>query len=179
LIRRTKSVNIRRALSRSLVAVTATLGLLIGAPAAPAALEDAPAVVSSSTVAGNPVIKGGCIRLYASGPKWHVDVDHHTVGIDPTIDPVIDSAGLLTFWTEDKAPVISIDPSPDETLTARGISVGGSNGSHLVRLQFYKDGINGGNGTPLDLNNPVHYDRVSGEYANVWVVIVSDPPVTP
>jgi hypothetical protein len=153
-------------------------GLVVAAPAQGTPVTS---LASSSSVAidGNPVIKGGCIRLYDTGPEWHVDSDHHTLGIDTSIDPVIDESGLLTFWTEDFAPVVSIMPTPDETLTARGIDVGGSNGSHLVRLQFYKDGINGGNGTPLDLNNPIHYSRVSGQYSNVWIVIVSDPPATP
>lgn len=169
----------RKAFARISTVALLAAAFIVGPSAAPAAVVDtAPAAVQAA-VDGNPVIKGGCIRLYATGPEWHVDSDHHTLGIDPTIDPVIDSSGLLTFWTEDAAPVVSISPTPDETLTARGIDVGGSNGSHLVRLQFYKDGINGGNGTPLDLNNPVHYSRVSGQFSNVWVVIVSDPPVTP
>jgi len=165
-------------MSRTVASVLVTLGLLVGGPA-PAASQKPPAEVTAAAVVGNPVVKGGCIRLYADGPRWHVDTDHHTLGIDPTIDPVIDSSGLLTFWTEEKAPVVAIVPAPDESLTARGIDVGGSNGSHLVRLQFYKDGTNGSNGTPLDLNNPVHYDRVSGPYVNVWVLIYSDPSVTP
>jgi hypothetical protein len=166
-------------MNRTIAAVLVTLGLLVGAPA-PAASQKAPAeVAATAAVAGNPVVKGGCIRLYPDGPKWHVDTDHHTLGIDPTIDPVIDASGLLTFWTEEKAPVVSIVPSPDESLTARGIDVGGSNGSHLVRLQFYKDGTNGSNGTPLDLNNEIHYDRVSGPYVNVWVLIYSNPPAAP
>lgn len=164
-------------MNRTIAAVLVTLGLLVGAPA-PAASQLEPAHVTAA-IAGNPVVKGGCIRLYPAGPKWHVDTDHHTLGIDPSIDPVIDSAGLLTFWTEEKAPVVSIVAAPDESLTARGIDVGGSNGSHLVRLQFYKDGINGSAGTPLDLNNPVHYDRVSGPYVNVWVLIYSDPTAAP
>lgn len=172
-------MNFQNIMGRTIAAVLVTFGLMIGAPAPTAAVKAPTGIAQSAVIDGAPVIKGGCIRLYADGPKWHVDEDHHTLGIDPTIDPVIDSSGFLTFWTESKAPVVAITPTPDETLVARGISVGGSNGSHLVRLRFYKDGVNGADGSPLDLNNPVHYSRVSGDYSNVWVTIVQDPPAIP
>jgi len=113
---------------------------------------------------------GGVIRLYDSGPEWHADADHYTSGIDPTIDPVIDSAGMLTFWTVEKNAVISCEASPDESLVKLGITVGCSNGSNLVRLQFVKVGTDG-QPAPLDLNSPIHYSRVAGPYNNIWVEI--------
>lgn len=131
-----------------------------------------------------PVILGGCIRLYETGPVWHVDTDHHTVGIDPTVNPTIDGSGLLTFYTLAKNPIIGCSINPDETLVARGISAGLSNGTHLIRIRFYKDGISGADGAPLDLNNPVHWSRVSGIYSNLWVTLIHNvedpaPPEAP
>lgn len=114
----------------------------------------------------HPEIFGGCIRLYSTGPVWHVDADHHTVGIDPTVAPTIDASGFLTFYTLVKHPIIACSIQPDETLTARGISAGLSNGTHLIRLRFYKDGVG-----PLDLNNPAHWDLVEGAYSNLWVTL--------
>ena len=128
-----------------------------------------PQPASDTVVADGPQTLGGCIRLYATGPEWHVDADHWIEGIDPTVDPVIDSSGFLTFHTIEKNAVVSISPSPDETLTARGISVGGSNGSYLVRLRFYKEGVG-----PLNLNNPAHWDYIEGEFSNLWIIVVQD-----
>lgn len=129
-----------------------------------------PQPVPETTVLENgPQTLGGCIRLYGSGPEWHVDNDHWIAGIDPTVNPVIDSSGFLTFKTIEKNAIVSISPSPDETLTARGISVGGSNGSQLVRLRFYKEGVG-----PLNLKNAKHWSYVQGEFSNLWILIVQD-----
>lgn len=126
-----------------------------------------------------PTIFGGCMRLYADGPKWHVDTDHHTVGIDPTVDPVIDDTGMLTFHTLVHNPIISGTVQVDETLAARGIFAGGpSNGTYLVRFRLWKAGINGNDAVPLDLNNPVHWGRVAGPFNNVWITLLHDVPAS-
>lgn len=137
-------------------------------------------------MARHPEIFGGCIRLYDTGPEWHVDEDHHTVGIDPTVAPTIDASGFLTFWTLVKNPIIGCSIQPDETLTARGINAGLSNGTHLIRLRFYKEGISGANGAPLDLNDPIHWSRVTGPYSNLWITLIHnvedavvEPPPAP
>jgi len=124
-------------------------------------------------------IIGGCMRLYDTGPEWHVDDDHHTIGIDPTVNPEIDSAGFLTFHNLVPNPIVACSVSPDETLTARGISGGLSNGTDLVRIRLYKDGVNGANGAALNLNDPVHWDRVAGPYCNLWITILHDVPEVP
>jgi len=117
---------------------------------------------------------GGCIRLYPTGPEWHVDTDHHTVGIDPTIDPTIDDSGFLNFWTLVKNPVVSATAAADETLVGRGIHAGISNGTHLVRIRLYKVGVGA-----LDLSNPTHYGYAAGPYSNLWVTLVHNESAPP
>lgn len=122
--------------------------------------------------------KGGCMRLYADGPKWHVDSDHHIEGIDPTIDPTIDSSGFLNFWTIEKHPIFSGTVQVDESLAGRSIRAGGpSNGTHLVRIQLMKADPAGGMDIPLDLNNPVHWSRVAGPTCNLWITLWHDVPL--
>lgn len=144
------------------------IGLTLGG--APSTLRDQPQPPPVTTVlADGPQTLGGCIRFYDTGPEWHVDADHWISGIDPNVDPVIDSSGYLTFRTIEKNAIIAIQPSPDETLVARGISMGGSNGSQLVRLRFYKAGVG-----PLNLNIEEHYDYIEGNFSNGWVTITQD-----
>lgn len=145
------------------------LGLALGiAPSAGLLNQPQPPPVST-VVADGPHTLGGCIRLYATGPEWHVDNDHWIEGIDPSVDPVIDSSGFLTFHTIEKNAIVAIQPSPDETLVARGISVGGSNGSYLVRLRFYKAGVG-----PLDLTKKEHLAYITGKVTNIWVTLTQN-----
>lgn len=170
--------SITKALGRVLLTVGLVLGLIV-AGAVPAGVSRQPQPTPTTTVLPDgPQQLGGVIRLYADGPEWHVDADHWIHGIDPTVDPVIDSSGLLTFMTLEKNAVVNCEGNPDETLVKRGVTVGCTNGSHLVRLQFVKVGLDG-QPAPLDLNDPVHYSRVSGAFSNVWVDIVHDGAWTP
>lgn len=117
-------------------------------------------------------ILGGCMRLYAAGPEWHVDADHHTVGIDPTVPPDIDASGFLVFHTLDHNPIIAGTVASDETLTARGISGGISNGTFLIRIRLYSSKL----GRPLDLNTPADWALVAGSFCNLWVTLIHDVP---
>lgn len=129
---------------------------------------------------------GGCMRLYPAdhpttpGPRWHVDTDHHIEGIDPTIQPVIDASGFLTFHTLVKNPIFAGTVQVDESLAERSIRAGGpSNGTHLVRIRLFKAPVDGGEDVPLDLNNPVHWSRVAGPFCNLWITLFHDVPTTP
>lgn len=115
---------------------------------------------------------GGCIRFTETGPKWHINSSHVTVGFDTSQDPTIDSTGRLHVVMTDTRPVVTTTAAADETLTARGIRAGGSGGVSALTIQFWKSGINGADGTPLNLNNATHYDRISDEFANVWLTVV-------
>jgi len=155
-------------MNKVLTAAALTLAVALGAwgNGAAAALHEQPQPAASSTVLPDgPQFVGGVMRLYADGPEWHVDADHWIEGIDPTIDPVIDSSGFITFHTLEKNAVLSCEANPDETLVARDITAGCSNGTYLVRLRLAKGGV------PLDLEDPEDWDLVEGEYANFWVDI--------
>lgn len=118
------------------------------------------------------LVSGGCIRLYATGPEWHTDTGHHTVGvIDTSEPPEIDASGFLVFRLIGGNPVVAMTAASDETLTAKGISAGCSNGGPICRVRFYKDGVG-----PLDLNNPIHWAYVAGKFNNVWMILVHAVP---
>lgn len=120
---------------------------------------------------------GGCMRLYPTnhktpGPRWHVDDDHHTIGIDPTVAPFIDpDSGYIHFYMLEHNPIIAATVAMDESLTARGISGGISNGTFLIRIRFYKDGVG-----PLDLRLAEHLAFITGNFCNVWCTFVQDVP---
>lgn len=128
------------------------------------------------------LVSGACIRFYDTGPEWHVNTAHHAVGlIDTSIQPFINASGWLEFPLLEKGlpnphPVVSMAAASDETLTAAGISAGCSSGTSEVRIRFYKTGINGADGTVLNLNNAVHYSKVAGPNSNLWVTLVHDVP---
>ena len=173
-------MNLKRTAGRTTTALLVAFGLVAGGAAAPAAVERLQPASVIEPATSVPTVLGGCIRLYETGPEWHVDADHHTVGIDYTIDPVIDAQGFLTFYTLVKNPIISSSVQVDESLADRSIRTGGvSNGTHLVRIRLFKEPISGGEDVPLDLNNPVHWSRVAGSYNNLWVTLVHDVPVDP
>jgi hypothetical protein len=130
------------------------------------------------------LISGGCVRLYTGfdpenpeipvpQPEWHINEAHHTIGvIDTTAAPEIDAGGYLvvTLIGDDSTrAVVSMTAASDETLTARGITAGCSNGGPICRIRFYKDGVG-----VLDLNNPVHWAYVAGTYSNLWLTLVHD-----
>jgi hypothetical protein len=124
-----------------------------------------------------PTIFGGCMRLYPAshetpGPRWHVDEDHHTVGIDPNVAPFIDPAsGYIHFYMLEKNPIIAATVAMDESLTAKGISGGVSNGTFLIRIRLYKVGVG-----PLDLRRADHWALVAGNFCNLWITLLQDVP---
>lgn len=122
------------------------------------------------------LISGACIRLYSTGPEWHINDGHHTIGlIDTSTQPTIDASGFLVFnllGDSAERAVVAMTAACDETLTARGVSAGCSNGGPLVRIRFYADGIG-----PLDLTNPDHWAILAGAYCNIWFTAVHDLPV--
>lgn len=152
-------------LTAAALAAAVALGALSNNVAASALHEQRQPAMSSTVLADGPQPIGGVMRLYPDGPKWHVDADHWIEGIDPTVDPVIDSSGFITFHTLEKNAVISCEANPDETLVARDITAGCSNGTYLVRFRLVKAGV------PLDLNDPAQWGLVSGSYSNLWVDI--------
>lgn len=160
-----------------ILSVAVVLGLSVGAPAV-ARVVSQPQPPSSSVLPAGPQSLGVVIRLYDTGPEFHLDDDHWESGIDVSQDPEIDASGYLVIHTKEKNAVISCEASPDETLVARGITAGCSNGSYLVRFRLVKIGLDG-QPAPLDLNNPVHYSRVSGEFSNLWVNITHNGSWTP
>jgi hypothetical protein len=131
-----------------------------------------------------PTIFGGCMRLYPAnhatpGPRWHVDEDHHTVGIDstpglapedggPHVDP---DSGYIHFNMLTKNPIIAATVAMDESLTAKGISGGVSNGTFLIRIRLYKVGVG-----PLDLRRADHWALVAGNFCNLWITLLQDVP---
>lgn len=127
-----------------------------------------------------PVIVGGCIRLYPASslgtprPQWHVDEGHHTIGINYANNgsnegrPRIDESGFLVFNTLNRSPIVAATCAIDETLSSRGITAGISNGTHLVRIRFYSSQL----GRPLDLNSASDYAILAGPYNNVWITLV-------
>lgn len=129
---------------------------------------------ASPVLPDGPQTLGVVIRLYETGPEFHLDADHWQSGIDVSRGVDIDASGFLVIYTAEKNAVINCEANADETLAARGITAGCSNGSHLVRFQLVKPGLNGAPPVPLDLNDPVHYSRVSGPFSNLWVDITHD-----
>lgn len=129
---------------------------------------------------------GGCIRLYETGPQWHINTRHQTVGfktteplIDENGDPVLDEAGnpvtipynpLITsagdLWVRllDTRTVVYAAASVDETLAAKGVWAGISGGVSDCTIRLRKDGIG-----RLDLNIPAHWNSVRGDLSNLWI----------
>lgn len=128
------------------------------------------------------LISGACIRFTDDGPRWHVNSGHHAIGlIDTSSEPFINSSGWLEFPLKDGGatngwPVVSMTIASDETLAARGIFGGASSGTSEVRVRFSKAGVNGADTLPLNLSNPVHYERISGDNSNIWITLVHSMP---
>lgn len=127
------------------------------------------------------VPSGGCIRLYpavadADGnlvpqPEWHIDENHQPEGIfDTSEPPTIDSGGYLVIKLIDPEtggpntlPVIRMTAGPDETLTARHINGGCSNGGPIMRIRLTHKDLG-----PLDLKRADHWAICAGKNANLW-----------
>ena len=118
----------------------------------------------------NPVsVKGCCIRFPETGPVMQEDATHASVGIASV---AIDAAGggLRVTHTE-SAPVVTIMPVLDETLSQRGLTVGGSGGAAYSICVFYHPDHG-----QLDLRNPAHYALLMGSTTNLWYTVVQYTP---
>lgn len=112
-------------------------------------------------------VLGCCIRFYESGPKFHTNTSHVNLGFDKVF---INARGDLEVH-HDGASVVSINPSPDETLALRGITVGGSGGAGTTHLVFTVPTSNPLKRRRLDLNDQWDYNLVQGETSNLWLTI--------
>ncbi|MCT4795370.1 hypothetical protein [Exiguobacterium alkaliphilum] len=101
-----------------------------------------------------------------NGPYIHANASHYPLGFKSA---VIDSRGYLTIRRDRVDSVVSIIVDPDETLTARGITIGASGGGVVTNLYFYQ------NGRLLNLAKPSDYAIIAGPFSNAWVTIISQP----
>lgn len=102
-----------------------------------------------------------------NGPYIHANASHYPLGFtSATIDQ---NRGYLTIRRDRVDSVVSIIVDPDETLTARGITIGASGGGVVTNLFFYQ------NGRLLDLANPSDYAIIAGPFSNAWITIISQP----
>lgn len=171
-------MNLNR-LAKALVPLALVVGFMGGAAAPiPATLGAAPA--QTAVVAQDDVIvSAAVIRFTDDGPRWHINDSHVAIGlIDTSTEPIINASGWLEFNLVDENgdpnphPVAAMTIASDETLSTAGIFGGASSGTTEVRVRFSKSGVNGADRLPLNLNNEVHYDRISGPNSNVWVTLV-------
>jgi hypothetical protein len=118
----------------------------------------------------NTTTGGGCIRLYTTGPEWHINSHHVTVDFDTSAPPEITAAGDLWVPLTQNLPVVAAIASADETLTERGITAGISGGVSGCTIRLYKVGVG-----RLRLNQAEHYALAAGENSNLWLMIVRIP----
>lgn len=111
---------------------------------------------------------GGCIRFTDTGPEWHINTRHTTVGFDTTVPPQITSEGDLYATMTETLDVVAAIASPDETLAEKGVWAGVSGGVGHCKIRLRKYGLP----TPLDLNDPDHYASVRGEWSNLWLFVL-------
>ncbi|WP_232819613.1 hypothetical protein [Exiguobacterium sp. TNDT2] len=111
---------------------------------------------------------GMALRFDAkNGPYIHANASHYPLGFKSvTIDP---KRGYLTIRRDRVDSVVSIIVDPDETLTARGITIGASGGGVVTNLFFYQ------NGRLLNLAKPSDYAIIAGPVSNAWITIISQP----
>lgn len=117
---------------------------------------------------------GGCIRLYDTGPEWHINSHHIAVGFDTTSPPQITPAGDLLVQLDPGGPVVSAIAAPDETLAARGITLGISGAVSTCTVRMSQAGYG-----RLDLSEPDDYARASGANSNLWLVVTAVAPDEP
>ncbi|WP_233546971.1 hypothetical protein [Exiguobacterium sp. AM39-5BH] len=102
-----------------------------------------------------------------NGPYILANASHYPLGFKTvTIDP---NRGYVTIRRDRVDSVVSIIVDPDETLVARGITIGASGGGVVTNLFFYQ------NGRLLNLADPADYAIVAGPFSNAWITIISQP----
>lgn len=163
--------NLKKILGGFLVPLAFVVGLLAGAP------FSAVVPASTSTAQADVIVSGAVIRFTEEGPRWHTNTAHHAIGlIDTSVEPFINASGWLEFPLVENGqpnphPVVSMTIASDEGLTAVGIFCGASSGTTEVRVRCSKAGVNGADTAPLNLNNEVHWDRMSCPNCNAWVLL--------
>lgn len=134
------------------------------------AADDAEAndFILPSTTGEQLTFSGMALRLDPKrGPYIHGNASHYPRGFKEVY--IDQNRGYLTVKRDRFDSVVSIITDPDETLTARGITIGSSGGGVITNLYFYQ------NGRLLNLANPKDYAIVAGVYSNVWLTIISQP----
>ncbi|MFY7870099.1 MAG: hypothetical protein ACOVQN_11380 [Exiguobacterium sp.] len=120
-----------------------------------------------SVTGENLTFSGMALRLDATaGPSILSNSSHYPLGF---YSVAIDPKGYLTVRRDRVDSVVSIIADPDETLVARGITIGASGGGVVTNLYFYQ------NGRLLNLANPADYALVAGPFSNAWITIISQP----
>lgn len=142
-------------------AAAATLtGYHVGAAAGPAGSSPVAVVRDSGTgltVRGCPVrFSDVTLKPYIHQDNAHLCPGFRSVSIDD---------GDLVIRTDPAGPIIAAIASPDETMTARGISAGVSGGGELSRVRFGDTRA----GARLLATDPRLYRDGT---ANVWILLV-------
>lgn len=112
-------------------------------------------------------ISGGVIRIDpVQGVYLHTNSSHHSVGIKSVgINP---DNGYLFIERYNGDAIVSVVATPDETLSAKGITFGPSGGGKITYLKLYNR-----NGQLLDLRKQSDYDQVASSVSNVWIAYFS------
>src|SRR5690606_2362756 len=103
----------------------------------------------------------GVVRFPAGGPQILDDTGHTPQGLTSV---TIDANGFLQINHTDLQVVGFSSVTVDETLAARGIIAGGSQGFDAVRIKFRDTDSQ----LALNLNNSTHYSKLGGTNANIW-----------
>lgn len=123
--------------------------------------------MTDSTIPATETI-GGCIRFYNGGPEWHINDAHATVGFNTSTPPVVEDDGDLTISIlSPTKPVVALLAVPDETLTTKGITAGGSGGVGHVTIRFFDHHL----GRQLNLADSDDYKRIRGQHSNLWIAV--------
>lgn len=117
----------------------------------------------------NPLVTRGCVIRFdqksSSGrtvPRIHANSSHYCIGVQRVYAEY--PSGDLIIVGENLGPIVSINITVDETLTAKGIRCGPSGGQPIVRVQCYN-----GNGTKVKAYGASIY----GTYSNLWYSDIS------
>jgi hypothetical protein len=103
----------------------------------------------------------GIIRFPSTGPEVLDDANHTPKGVTGVS---ITSAGLLEIQHDDLINVGHSQVTVDETLVARTIMVGQSQGFTSATVRFYDSY----NTRVLNLSTAADYARISHANANIW-----------
>ncbi|WP_114202855.1 hypothetical protein [Janibacter anophelis] len=106
------------------------------------------------------VTSGCCIRLGTDGLYLHHNTAHAAVGVRRTF---INSDGKVEILHHAPGPVVTMWVNPDETLAARGVTLGPSGGVDRTVITLAHGG------RALDLTRADHYGIVAGRWSNMWV----------